>query len=352
MSCVADWRGNRRQLTGRFAGQSGDELAFSNRLTRRIVLAAGLSALLFAPASAPGEWPNRSIKLIVPFAPGASNDILARVLADKLGARLGQTVIVENKAGAGGTIGTDFVAKSAPDGGTLLFASISLTTNAAIRAKLPYDPLKDLQPIGEVGAGPLVVVVSNELKVKTLPEFIALARAKPKSFNYGSAGVGGINHLGAELLAAAADVQLVHIPYNGMSPAFNDLMAGNLQILVSTIASAAQHIHTGTMRGLAVTGAQRSPLAPELPTVAEAGVPGFRLEGWWGLLGPAGLPPPVVKRLNEELNAVLALPDVRDALAREAATPTPRTPEEFGQLVASELVRWKQVVKDAHIGLE
>jgi tripartite-type tricarboxylate transporter receptor subunit TctC len=327
-------------------------MTFSNRLRRRAVLAAGLSALLFAPASALGEWPNRGIRLIVPFTPGASNDIIARVLAAKLGTRLGQTVIVENKAGAGGTIGTDFVARSVPDGNTLLLASISITTNAALRAKLPYDPLKDLQPIGEVGAGPLVVVVSNELKVKTLPEFIALARAKPKSINYGSAGVGGINHLGTELLAAAAEVQLVHIPYNGMGPAFNDLMAGNLQVLLSTIASAAQHIHAGTMRGLAVTGAQRSPLAPELPTAAEAGLPGFQLEAWWGLLGPAGLPPPVVTRLNEELNAALALPDVREALAREAATPTPGTPDEFGKLVASELVRWKQVVKDAHIELE
>ena len=327
-------------------------MTFSNRLRRRAVLAAGLSALLFAPASALGEWPNRGIRLIVPFTPGASNDIIARVLAAKLRTRLGQTVIVENKAGAGGTIGTDFVARSVPDGNTLLLASISITTNAALRAKLPYDPLKDLQPIGEVGAGPLVVVVSNELKVKTLPEFIALARAKPKSINYGSAGVGGINHLGTELLAAAAEVQLVHIPYNGMGPAFNDLMAGNLQVLLSTIASAAQHIHAGTMRGLAVTGAQRSPLAPELPTAAEAGLPGFQLEAWWGLLGPAGLPPPVVTRLNEELNAALALPDVREALAREAATPTPGTPEEFGKLVASELVRWKQVVKDAHIELE
>jgi tripartite-type tricarboxylate transporter receptor subunit TctC len=327
-------------------------MTFSNRLRRRAVLAAGLSASLFAPASALGEWPNRGIKLIVPFTPGASNDIIARVLAAKLRTRLGQTVIVENKAGAGGTIGTDFVARSVPDGNTLLLASISITTNAALRAKLPYDPLKDLQPIGEVGAGPLVVVVSNELKVKTLPEFIALARAKPKSINYGSAGVGGINHLGTELLAAAAEVQLVHIPYNGMGPAFNDLMAGNLQVLLSTIASAAQHIHAGTMRGLAVTGAQRSPLAPELPTAAEAGLPGFQLEAWWGLLGPAGLPPPVVTRLNEELNAALALPDVREALAREAATPTPGTPDEFGKLVASELVRWKQVVKDAHIELE
>jgi tripartite-type tricarboxylate transporter receptor subunit TctC len=327
-------------------------MIFPNRMTRRAVLAAGLTALLTAHASAQADWPNRPIRLIVPFAPGGSNDIIARVLAIKLADRLGQSVIVENKGGAGGTIGTDSVAKSPPDGTTLLFASTSITTNAASGKKLPYDPVKDLEPIGEVGAGPFAVVVSNELKVATLSEFFALARAKPNSINYGTAGVGGINHLGTELLAAAAKVQLVHVPYKGIGPAFNDLMAGNLQMLLPTLASVAQHIHAGTMRGLAVTGAQRSALAPELPTAAEAGLPGFQLEAWWGLLGPARLPAPVVKRLNEELNAVLTLPDVRDALAREGATPHPGTPEEFGKLIRSELTRWTELVKNAQIQVE
>jgi tripartite-type tricarboxylate transporter receptor subunit TctC len=324
----------------------------SSRMTRRAVLAAGLAVLLPAYASAQADWPSRPIRLIVPFAPGGSNDIIARVLAIKLADRLGQSVIVENKGGAGGTIGTDSVAKSPPDGTTLLFASTSITTNAASGKKLPYDPVKDLEPIGEVGAGPFAVVVSNELKAKTLGEFIALARAKPNSINYGTAGVGGINHLGTELLAAAAKVQLVHVPYKGIGPAFNDLMAGNLQMLLPTLASVAQHIHSGTMRGLAVTGAQRSALAPELPTAAEAGLPGFQLEAWWGLLGPARLPAPVIKRLNEELNAVLTLPDVRDALAREGATPHPGTPEEFSKLIRSELTRWTELVKDTQIQVE
>jgi tripartite-type tricarboxylate transporter receptor subunit TctC len=324
----------------------------SHRVTRRTFLAAGAATILCGPAIAEAAWPTRVIKLIVPFAPGGSNDIIARVLANKLGAQLGQTVIVENKGGAGGVVGTDYVVKAAPDGYTLLFASTSITTNAAMRAKLPYNLLKDLQPIGEVGAGPFVVVVPKDFKAKTLAEFIDLARAKPKSINYGSAGVGGINHLGTELFASAAKIQLVHIPYKGIGPAFNDLMASNLQMALPTIASAVQHIHGGTMRGLAVTGGQRSPLAPELPTVDEAGVPGFRLEAWWGLLGPAGLPAPIVNRLNDELNAALAQPDVREALAREAATPTPGTPEEFGKLVASDIVRWKQVIADAHLDLE
>jgi tripartite-type tricarboxylate transporter receptor subunit TctC len=274
------------------------------------------------------------------------------VLGVKLADRLGQSVIIENKGGAGGTIGTDTVAKSPPDGYTLLFASTSITTNAASGKKLPYDPLKDLAPIGEVGAGPFVVVVSKDLNVRTLREFIDLARAKPKSINYGTAGVGGINHLGTELFAQAAQVQLVHVPYRGIGPAFNDLIAGNVQMLLPTLASATQHIQSGTMRGLAVTSAERSPLAPELPTAAEAGLPGFRLEAWWGLLGPAKLPIALVKRLNEELNAALALPDVQEVLAREGATPQPGTPEDFGNLIRSELAAWTQLVKDTQIEIE
>ena len=264
---------------------------FRKNVTRRRFFAAALIAaattLLPASASAQTTWPDHAIKLIVPFAPGGSNDIIARVLGEKLTARLGQPVIVENKGGAGGTIGTDFVAKSAPDGYTLLFVSTSITTNAASGKNLPYDLVKDLQPISEVAAGAFVVVVSNDLKAKTLKEFIDLARAKPNSISYGSAGIGGINHLGTELLASEAKIQLVHVPYKGIGPAFTDLMGGRLQMALPTLASAAQHIHSGKMRGLAVTSAQRSPLAPELPTVSEAGLPGFRLEVWWGNRGKA-----------------------------------------------------------------
>jgi tripartite-type tricarboxylate transporter receptor subunit TctC len=327
-------------------------MTFSNSVTRWAILLASLTAFLPAHARAQTVWPNRPIKLIVPFAPGGSNDIIARVLAAQFAAGLGQSVVVDNKGAAGGTIGTDFVAKSAPDGYTLLFASTSITTNAASRERLPYDPLKDLEPIGEVGAGPFVVVVSNSLKVTTLTEFIALARAKPKSINYGSAGVGGINHLGTELLAAAANVQLVHVPYRGVGPAFNDLMAGNLQMLLPTVASAAQHVNAGKMRGLAVTGAQRSALLPELPTTAEAGLPGFLLEAWWGLLGPARLPTAVVKRLNDELNAALGRPEVREVLTHEAATPAPGTPEDFGDLIRTDLARWRQLITAAQIQIE
>jgi tripartite-type tricarboxylate transporter receptor subunit TctC len=328
----------------------------SNLVTRRAMLAtaaiAVAAALLPVHASAQAAWPTHPIKLIVPFAPGGSNDIIARVLADKLGARLGQSIIVENKGGAGGTIGTDFVAKSPADGYTLLFVSTSITTNAASGKALPYDLLKDLQPIGQVAAGAFVVVVANDFKAMNLREFIELARAKPNSISYGTAGIGGINHLGTELLASEAKVQLVHVPYKGIGPAFTDLMGGRLQMALPTLASAAQYIHSGKMRGLAVTGAQRSPLAPELPTVSEAGLPGFQLEVWWGVVGPARLPAPVVKRLNEELNAVFALPEMREVLAREGATPRPSTPEDFGKLISSDLARWSKLIKDSHIQVE
>ena len=323
-----------------------------NFLQRATALFAGVLALFAVQMSAHAAWPDRPIKLVVPFAPGGSNDIIARVLATKLGARLGQPVIVENKGGAGGTIGTDYVAKSPPDGNTILFVSTSITTNAASGKQLPYDLLKDLQPIGEVAAGAFVVVVSNDLKVTTLKEFLDLARAKPNTVSYGSAGIGGINQLGTELLASAAKVQLVHVPYKGIGPAFTDLMGGNIQMALPTIASAVQHINAGKMRGLAVTGSSRSPLAPDLPTVAEAALPGFALEVWWGIVGPARLPAPVLKRLNEELNAVLALPDVKEVLAREGAEPRPSTPEEFGKLISADLTRWAKLIKDTNIKVE
>ena len=327
-------------------------MMFASPVARRTMLAAAVASLLTMPINAQAAWPDRPIRLIVPFAPGASNDILARAIAIRLSERLGQPIVVESKGGAGGVVGTEYVANASPDGNTLLFVSISITTNAAIKKTLPYDVVKDLQPIGEVGAGPFVVVVSNALNVKTLQEFIDLARAKPNSINYGSAGVGGINHMGTELFAAAAKVQLVHVPYKGMGPAFNDLIAGNLQMGLPSLSSVVQHIHAGTMRGLAVTGKHRSSLAPELPTADEAGLPGFELEAWWGVVGPAKMPPAVVKRLNEELNVVLEMPEMQETLKLEGATAHPGTPEDFGNLIREDLERWKEVVANAHIEME
>jgi tripartite-type tricarboxylate transporter receptor subunit TctC len=314
-------------------------------------LAVGV-ALLPQAANAQAPWPSQPIKIIVPFAPGGSNDNVARLLSSKLSTRLGQPVIVENKGGAGGTIGTDFVAKARPDGYTLLFASTSITTNAAIGKKLPYDPVKDLTPIGVVATSPFAIVVSNKVKATTLREFIDLAHARPRGINYGTAGIGGTNHMATEMFASAAKVQFVHVPYKGISAAFTDLMGGSLQMLVPSLSSVAPHIQAGSMRGLAVTSAERSPLAPNIPTAAEAGLPNFELEVWYGLLGPARLSPDVVKRLNTELNAVLTMPDVKQVLAREAATPHPGPPAALGTLIQSELTRWARLIKDNNIRID
>lgn len=330
-------------------------MTLTQRVTRRCILVAGATAAAAAlpgRAGAQAAWPNRPVKLVVPFAAGGSNDIISRALAAKLATRLGQPFVIENKAGAGGTIGTEAVAKSLPDGYTLLFASTSITTNAASSKKLPYDLVKDLDPIAQVAATPLLVVASHELKVTTLQDLLVLARAKPNEISYGSPGIGGINHLAMELLAAAAKVQFVHVPYKGIAPAFTDLLGGSLPMLITSLASATQHLQSGKLRALAVTSPQRSVYLPNVPTVAESGLPGFQLESWWGVLGPARLPLAIVKRLNDELNDILAQPDMRELLAREGATPRIGTPEDLRKLVTLELSRWSKLIKDRNIRFE
>jgi len=329
-----------------------DSLSALGALTRHALLAAAAATLLPLAAHAQAWLPSKPIRLVVPFAPGGGNDTMARVLATKLSARLGQPVVVDNKAGGGGTIGSDIVAKAPPDGHTLLLVSGSLATNAASGKKLPFDPVKDFDAIGKIAASPFVIVVNNDLKANTLREFIDLARAKPTAINYGSAGVGGINHLGTELFASAARVQLTHVPYKGISLAYADVIGGTLQALMPSAASASTQIRGGKMRGLAVTSAERSPLLPEVPTAAEAGLPGFVLEVWYGLLAPAGLPAPVAKRLNDELNAALALPDVKELFLREGATPQPGTPAEFANLVRTDIARWTRLIKETGIQVE
>ncbi|AKQ61529.1 tripartite tricarboxylate transporter substrate binding protein [Bordetella hinzii] len=324
----------------------------TGRILARCAPIVAAFALAAQAMSAAAAWPERPIRLIVPFAPGGSNDVVARVVSAKLTDRLGQPVVVENRGGAGGSIGTEFVAKSAPDGYTLLFASESIMTNAVVGKKLPYDPVTDLQPIGEIGSGPFVIAVGNAVPAKTLGELIALARAKPRTLNYGTAGVGGINHLGTELVAHAAGIKLVHVPYKGISLAFNDMFAGSLQVMLPSVPSAAPFIRDGRIRGLAVTSAQRSPLLPEMPTAAEAGLPGFELEVWWGLSGPAKLPAGIVQRLNAELNAALATPEMQQVLAREGITPRPGSAQAFSELIRADYQRWQKLARDAGLKAE
>ncbi len=324
--------------------------------TRRALLIAGASlaaaALLPQPARAQAGWPNKPIKMIVPFGPGASTDTVARFVAAKLSARLGQQVVVENKVGAGGIIGTTFVASQPADGYTLLFQSSPYMTAPllATNARKPsYDPVKDLQAVGMVGAAPFMIVVGNDVKANNLRELIDLAKAKPNGISYGSAGVGTFNHLGGELLALMANIKLLHVPYTGFGPAITDFLGGTTQLLVSSLPSALPHVRSGKMRALAVTGVQRTSLMPELPTMAEAGLPGYNLEAWWGVFAPPGLPAPILKRLNDEMNAILATPEALELLARDGATPRPGSPEDFTNAIRAEVPRWSKVIQDARI---
>ena len=323
-----------------------------SQLFRRLTTVVCLVALWPLQALAQAPWPDRPIRMIVPFAAGASTDGVARLLASKLAVRLGQPVVVENRGGAGGSIGTDAVVKAAPDGYTLLFASSTIVTTAASGKKLPYDPVKDLTPIGETGSVPFLIVVPPAVSASSLSELISLARAKPGTFSYGTGGVATITHLGTEMFASAARVQLLHVPYKGVGEALPDLLSGRLQLLLPTMAVGLPQIRAGKVRGLAVTSLRRSPLAPEIPTAAESGLPGFEVEAFWGVLGPVRLPAPIVKRLNDAINAVLAMPDVRESLAREGATARSSTPEAFGEKMKTELVRWTRLIKDAHITAE
>ncbi|MBB3014050.1 tripartite tricarboxylate transporter substrate binding protein [Cupriavidus alkaliphilus] len=328
-------------------------------LSRRAVFAAGVSAvaaaLLPKQARARASWPDKPIKMIVPFGPGASTDTIARYIAGKLSQRLDQQVVVENKVGAGGIVGTNFVALQPADGYTLLFQSSPYVTAPLMGGaskKHVYDPTKDLQAVGMVGAAPFMIVVGNEVQAKSLRELINLARTKPHSINYGSSGVGTFNHLGGELLGITANIKLVHVPYTGFGPVMTDFLGGRLQMLVATFPAALSYVRAGKIRALAVTGAQRSPLMPELPTMSEAGVPGYELEGWWGLLSPPGLPASILKRLNDELNAILAMPDTIKLLAHDGATPRPGSPEHFTNLIRREDARWRKVIHDAQLSTE
>ena len=319
---------------------------------RPLAIAAVAAIALPPQAGAQEKWPERPITLIVPFAPGASTDSVARMLAFRLSPRLGQSVVVDNRGGAGGIIGIETVAKAQPDGYTLLFASNTVVTNAAEGKKLPYDPVKDLAPIGAAGSVPFMIVVPLTVKAATLADFIAQARAKPKSMSYGTGGVGTITHLATELFASTAKVELLHVPYKGVGAAVPDLLSGRLQVLLFTVAAGTPHVRAGKVRGLAVTSTQRSPLVPDLPTVSEAGLPGAQVEAWWGLLGPARLPAPLVNRLSSELNAVLVSADFRELLAREGAMARTGTPESFGNLMRSELARWSRLIKEANIQMQ
>jgi tripartite-type tricarboxylate transporter receptor subunit TctC len=295
------------------------------------------------------QYPNRSIRLIVPFPPAGATDIVGRIVAQKLSERLGQPVVVENRPGAGGTLGSDLVAKAAPDGYTILIATTSTHSIGPVLQKLPYDPIKDFAPITQVANIPNVLVVSPKLPVKTLQEFIALARSQPGKLNYSSSGIGTVIHLEGELFKLLAKVDLVHVPYKGTALATPDLANGSVAMMVDNLASALPNIHSGNVRPLAVEAPRRSPLLPEVPTFAEAGMPEFDLPVWFGMFAPAGTPREVVERLQREVVASLNSPDLRERFQTLGAEPVGNTPAEFVERIRRDAARWSEVIKAANV---
>ena len=312
-------------------------------------LAAVSAALLLVPAALPAfaqAWPAKPVRIVVPFAPGGSTDVVARMVAQKLTATWGQTVVVENRAGAGGNVGADVVAKSPADGYTLLMASGSITINPHLYKSMAFDTKKDLVPITNVASGPMLVVVPDGSPAKSLKDLVAMAKARPGALNFGSAGVGSQVHLAAENFAEAAGIDISHVPYKGEALAFTDLIGSQTQFMVGNFAAASALLGNGRLRALAVTGKQRQPQLPDVPTAIEAGLPGFENYGWFGLLAPAGTPADIVARVHRDTVKVLAETETKARLYVQGMTPVANTPAEFGKQIDAELVRWGTVVKN------
>ena len=318
----------------------------SRRRVVAVLLTIAAALALSLTARAQDAWPNRSVRIVVPFAAGGATDVVARALGKDLGDLWGQAVVIDNRGGAGGNIGADVVAKSPPDGYTLLMASGSiLTVNPHIYAKLPFDAQKDFIAVTNVASGPQLVVVHPGVQAKTVRELIALAKAKPGSVNFGSAGIGSQTHMAAENFVDSAGINATHVPYKGEGPAIADLIAGNIQFVVANIAAAAPHVNNGTIRALAVTSLTRSPLLPDVPTVAESGVAGFENTGWFGLLVPAGTPPAIVNRIHADTAKVLERREMKERLTAQGMAPVGNAPAAFASAIEDESKRWAQVVK-------
>jgi tripartite-type tricarboxylate transporter receptor subunit TctC len=313
-------------------------------LTRRAFSAGALAFAL--PALAQSAWPNKPVKIVVTFPPGGAPDTLARVLADKWGQALGQSFTVDNKPGAGGNIGADFVAKSPPDGATLVVGTVGThAINASLYDKMPYNNIRDFTPIAFLASTPNLLVVNNNVPAKTVKELIELAKKKPLSF--GSSGSGTSIHLSGELFNTMAGVKMQHIPYKGRAQAVPDLLGGRIDMIFDNMPSALPLVKGGEVRALAVTSAQRSPAAPNIPTMAEAGLPGFEATSWFALYAPAGLPRDVQLKINAETQRVLALPDVKEKLSTLGLDVSPGTPEQLAAFTLAETQKWAKVVKES-----
>jgi len=318
---------------------------------KRRTLIAALPATLAAPALHAQAFPSRSLRYVVPVAAGGGSDLVGRTVCERWGRLLGQTFVVENIGGGGGVIACQTVARAAPDGHTLLQGYVATHGTSPATRKLPYDAVRDFTPVGMIGATPNVLVVNAELPVQTVAQFVEHLRARPGRVSYGSAGPGSLTHLTMELFKQQAGVFAVHIPYRGIAPAFNDLLGGQTQAMFPGLAAALPHVRSGRVRALAVTGAARHALLKDVPTMVEAGFAGFDALQWYGVVGPAGLPAPVVKTLNDTLNAALG-GDLRDKLAAEAVEPQPMSPEAFGAYVRDDIARWTLLARERGIQLD
>ena len=310
---------------------------------------AFLLAALFAASGFAQDYPSRPVHLIVPYTPGTGADILARLLGPKLGERWNVAVITENKPGATGHIGTDFVAKSPPDGHTLLLVATSFGTTPALKRSLPFDPVKGFTPVALVATSGLVVVIHPELPARTLQEFIDLAKRQPGKMHYSSPGNGGPQHLAMELLKLETGIDIVHVPYKGASGALQDVVGGHVQAMIAAVQTAHPSVQSGKLRALAIMSAERSPAYPDVPTMKEHGLSDLEVETWYGAFAPAGTPASAIQKINSEINASLKDPSVRAVLEKQGMTPRGGPPERLGELVARELPRWARVVKAAGI---
>lgn len=318
------------------------------------IMVAAIAALAVAapPALAQDKWPSKAITYVVPFAAGGSTDILARLIGQKLSVALGQPVVIENKPGAGGNIGSDFVAKSAPDGYTILGGTVSShAINTSLYPKMPYDPVKNFVPITLIGTNPLVLIVPPTSKVTTVKELVAQAKAKP-GMSIASAGNGTSQHLAGEMLKSAAGIDLVHVPYKGSGPGIQDLMGGQVDSMFDTTVVAAPLIRGGKVRALAVTSAKRVKGLDDVPTMIEAGLPGYEVTSWQGVFVPAGTPPAIVARLNTEIVKILNMPDLREKMDQLGIDPVANSSAEFAAFQKAEIAKWAKVVKDGNVKIE
>jgi tripartite-type tricarboxylate transporter receptor subunit TctC len=342
------WSGGGRRLRGRVAGELK---TFSRRAA--FALLAVVSTVLPAHAQGADTYPSRPITLVVPFAPSGGNDIMARLVGERMGKALGQQIVVENRPGAGGNIGSRQAARSAPDGYTMLLAFTgTIGINPSLYANLGYDPAKDLTPIGSIATSPAVLVVHPSLPVKTLKELIAYAKANPGQLSYASSGVGTVVHVATEMLADAAGVQVEQVPYKGTGPGITDLLGGHVKMMMPPIPAMLGYVNAGTLRAIGVTSKERSPLLPDVPTIEEAGLPGFVSEQRYGLLAPAGTPRPIIERLNAELRNALADEAIRKRIVDDGATPRPDSPEDYAAEIERDRALWGGIVKKLGLRVE